>query len=296
VNKLDPQVLFQRILRDVPEDLHGNLFITGSLAAAYHFRAALEGHAVNTKDADVVVHPAGDVEASRRMAERFLASGWRRADNCYPQSMSEPADSLRAIRLLPPDSTDYFLELLNLPDRDQVEPRRWIPVRLRDGWYGLASFKYMGVTALFTQRSDVGLSYAAPEMMALANLLAHPMVGPERMESGGPMHDLLRSAKDLGRVLALAWLAGRDQAAGWLPRWREGLRQCFSERWQALAVRAGDGLRDLLRNDSALEEAQRTTEVGLLNGKGVTVEMLQATAQRLFVDVINPLAQEAGAR
>jgi hypothetical protein len=37
MNKLDPKELFERIARDVPTELHQHLFVTGSLAAAYHY-------------------------------------------------------------------------------------------------------------------------------------------------------------------------------------------------------------------------------------------------------------------
>jgi hypothetical protein len=99
----------------------------------------------------------------------------------------------------------------------------------------------------------------------------------------------LRSAKDLGRVLALAWLSGRDDTERWLPAWREGLQKCFLDNWRDLAARVGTGLRDLLDQPTALTEARITTEVGLLNGKTVTVEMLAVAGERLIIDVITPL-------
>jgi hypothetical protein len=104
---------------------------------------------------------------------------------------------------------------LNLPEHGQREAKCWIPVNLADGWYGLPSFRFMGLTASYRLRSESGLEYASPAMMALANLLSHPMVGNERIQSG-PMQGFLRSAKDLGRVLALARLAGRDETETWV--------------------------------------------------------------------------------
>ena len=53
--ELDPRKLFSRMASDIPRPLQKHVFIVGSLAAAYHFRAALERRAVNTKDADVVI-------------------------------------------------------------------------------------------------------------------------------------------------------------------------------------------------------------------------------------------------
>ena len=293
MNKLDPIALFGRIAADVPSELHRHLFVTGSLAAAFQFQAQLEGRAVNTKDADLVVHPAGDVNSCRDMAVTLFARGWTRTEECYPRPAPEPEDDLRAIRLYPPTSHDYFIEFLNLPARDQREAKRWIPIQLPDGWYGLPSFRFMGLTALNRLMSPVGLEYASPSMMALANLLSHPAVGNERIQSG-TMQGTLRSAKDLGRVLALARLARRDETEKWVELWSTGLKDRFPNEWKELAAHAGDGLRELLEDVAALEEARQTTEVGLLNGMGVTAEMLKATGERLLQDVIEPLSQQAG--
>ena len=150
---------------------------------AYHFQAALEGRAVNTKDADLVVHPAGNVTSCQQMASRLIALGWIRTEECYPRPNPDPPDDLRAIRLYPPGSHDYFLEFLNVPQRGQMEAKRWVKIQMDDGWYGLPSFRFLGVTALNRLKSIAGLEYASPAMMALANLLSHPEVGTARIES-----------------------------------------------------------------------------------------------------------------
>jgi hypothetical protein len=287
---LDPHALLERIAADVPVDLHAHLLLTGSLAAAYHFAGELDHRGVNTKDADVVVHPAGDQPATRDLATGLLDRGWRPdGSECYPQPAAEPEGELRAIRLFPPGGRDYFIELLNLPEGEQERPKRWLPVRLPDGWYGLPSFRYMAVTRFEPATSHVGIRYASPAMMALANLLAHRTARGERMRSG-PFAGLLRPAKDLGRVLALAWLAERERTEAWLGDWRRALPVSFPTRHPELARRAGDGLRDLLADPEALAEARLTTEAGLLAGRNVSVEGLAVTGERLLVDVIEPLA------
>ncbi|MEI8375791.1 MAG: hypothetical protein WCJ35_23460 [Planctomycetota bacterium] len=288
--KLDPVALFQRLANDISDELHKNLFVTGSLAAAYHFRAQLEERAINTKDADVVVHPAGNIASCQQMAARLIELGWTRTEECYPRPIPEPKENLRAIRLYPPGPHDYFIEFLNLPSENQEELKEWIPVELDDGWYGLPSFRFLSVTSLHRLKSGVGLEYASPSMMALANLLAHRQIGTARIESG-PMVGLLRAAKDLGRVIALARLAGRNETERWLPEWLEALQLCFPGNWGEPAFCLGDGLKELLGDDNALDDAQKTTDVGLLNGQGVTSMMLRATAERLLLDVIDPLAQ-----
>jgi hypothetical protein len=107
------------------------------------------------------------------------------------------------------------------------------------------------------------------------------------------MQGLLRSAKDLGRVIALARLTGRDETEAWQETWLEALKECFSEEWKGLAGRVGDGLRELLGDDDALEDARQSTDVGLLSGMAVDAGMLKASGERLLLDVIDPLADVA---
>lgn len=96
-------------------------------------------------------------------------------------------------------------------------------------------------------------------MMALPNLLSHSVVRPEQMD---------------------------------LPI--EGLEACFPQDWHELAQGAGSGLRELLAQDAVLGEALHTCEVGLLRGRGVTLDNLRATGERVLVDIIEPLEEAAG--
>ncbi|MFO1021019.1 MAG: hypothetical protein U0903_10020 [Planctomycetales bacterium] len=292
MNRLDPIKLFGRIASDVPRELHEHLFVTGSLAAAYHFRKKLEGRGINTKDADLVVHPAGHTASCQDIANRLLSLGWKNTDDCFAQKSPTPIDNLRAIRLYPPASNEYFVEFLNIPEQNQTQPKEWIPLKMSDGWYGLPSFRFMGVVSIDRCRSQVGLEYANPAMMALANLLSHPQVGETRIQSG-EMTGILRSAKDLGRVIALARLEGRDAAEQWHERWLFALQQCFPADWRELGRSLGSGLEDLIEDPAAMEDAQKTTDIGLLNQMSVSVDMLKATAQQLLQDVIVPLRNES---
>ncbi len=286
--RLDPKILFERIANDIPTALHENLIVTGSLAAAYQFHAKLEGNAVNTKDADLVVHPAGQEKSCVEMTMRLLEIGWTRTEQCHAQVDREPVDQLRAIRLYPPNSSDYFIEFLNVPQIGQQAAREWIPVKLNDGWYGLPSFRFMGVVEHGCIRSEVGIDYASPAMMALANLLSHPRVGKDRMESG-PFRGLLRAAKDMGRIIALAFLTGRDDTETWVPLWTDAIEKSFPQEIQSLAATFGDGLRELIQDQDALNDAHKTTDVGLLSGMNVTPANLKATGARLLADVVEPV-------
>ncbi len=102
MSDLDPADVFRRLHQDFPEPLRRHIFVVGSLAAAYHFRAALEDHAVNTKDADIVVYPAGHVVSCRRIAERLFRDRWTRREASYPLKARQPLGDLRTLRLDPP--------------------------------------------------------------------------------------------------------------------------------------------------------------------------------------------------
>jgi hypothetical protein len=288
MSKLDPVLLFRTLCHDIPSDLHGDVFVTGSLAAAYAFKIRLQGHAVNTKDADLLIHPAGNVGSAQRMAERLLLNGWRPTEQCKPlPELPDDPEKLWAIRLLPPLSNDYFIEFLNVPTAEQVPPKLWIPLKLNAGWFGLPSFKFMGLLTSFRRCSDEGLEYAAPEMMALSNLLSHPTVTDVEIESG-EFRGLRRCAKDLGRVLALAHLAGRDQTETWTTQWRNALPRSFPRTWREHASRTGSGLREMLADDTVMEQARKTTDSGLLSGMGLPIPTLRAIGDRLLADAIEP--------
>lgn len=294
MSKLDPVLLFRTLCRDIPADLLRDVFVTGSLAAAYAFKVRLMGHAVNTKDADLLVHPAGNVNSAQQMAERLLRIGWRPTEQCKPLAVQpDDASKLWAIRLMPPASNNYFIEFLNVPVEEQVPPKQWIPVRLNGHWYGLPSFKFMGLLAWFRRRSDEGLEYAAPEMMALANLLSHPVVSDVEIESGEFL-GIRRCAKDLGRVLALAYLSGREETERWFARWREGVEKSFPRTWREHASRAGAGLREMLADDSVMEQARKTTDSGLLSGMGIDVPALRGVGARILADAVEPLERSTG--
>jgi hypothetical protein len=134
-----------------------------------------------------------------------------------------------------------------------------------------------------------GIQHASPPLMALANLLSHPNLGTDRMSGLIEGRKILRSAKDLGRVLSLAWLHPGDLAE-WFPIWDAALRAHFPATAPVLAVGAGQGLQRLLEDRDALEEAHHTTSVGLLRGHGVTVGQLKITGERVLLDLLQPLA------
>ncbi len=130
--------------------------------------------------------------------------------------------------------------------------------------------------------------------MALANLLSHPEVGTKIMSELIGDKEILRSAKDLGRVLSLARLHEGDIEV-WLPIWEAALAKHFPSDHRDLAGHAGDGLRELLDDEDALEQAHHTTTVGLLRGLNVTKGQLRVLGEQVLQFVIDPLAHKLGA-
>lgn len=286
---LEPEGLFKVIAGQVPTDLHPHILLVGSLAAAYHYRQVLRQRGVNTKDADLMVRPAGALSECVRIATRLLEAGWVRHEKCKASPEGTPAEELRAIRLWPPDGAPYFIELLALPALGQREARVWTPCALDDGCYGVPSFRYMGVLDLESQTSEAGLGYAHPAMMALANLLSHPRVGPETMSEPIGGRVLRRASKDLGRVLALSWLEGREGTQTWAGLWGRAMHDRFGDEASSLAASLGQGLRELLEDPGFMDETRHAVDIGLLSGFGVTTDNLAAVGERLLVDAIEPV-------
>jgi hypothetical protein len=293
VTRLDPHLLFALLHAHLPPEVRDHVLVVGSpLAAAMSHREQLRERGVNTKDCDVIIHPAGALPAAAQLAASLFDAGWRPLPRCKPGPKGAPESLLEVIRLNPPESDAYFIELLGLPDAQQAQGKVMIPYEVNGGWYVLPSFRFMAVLS-HEQRTHNGVAYAAPSMMALANLLAHRQLGTARVSEAMAGRNPLRSAKDLGRVLALARLELRETTEAWPALWLSALQRCFPDQWRELAQHAGDGLRALLADNGALNDAHHTVTLGLLDGAGVTIDQLQLVGQQFVLDVIEPLAEAA---
>jgi hypothetical protein len=69
---LDSRLIFELLHSHLPAPLQDNLLVVGSLAAAYHYRQRLKQTAVNTKDCDAVVQPAGALAECKAIATKLL--------------------------------------------------------------------------------------------------------------------------------------------------------------------------------------------------------------------------------
>ena len=184
---------------------------------------------MRTKDVDCVLAPhITAVEHGRRITTLLLASGWRpRSSGAFgrPADAQTPDQQLPAVRLYPPGHDDWFLEMLTEPASDAQRGIRWDRVALASGeHFGLPSFEFTGISTFDPAASREGLRYARPECMALAHLLEHRAFSDQPISGtdfGG--RPLLRRNKDLGRVLAIATLAGPAGVRQWPARWSDAL-------------------------------------------------------------------------
>lgn len=296
---VSPSEVLAVVADAVPEECRANIIIIGSLAAGYHFFGEDPNKAVRTKDVDCLLEPFdAAVPAGQNILRRLTDAGWKQREtgkHATPGDERTPVEALPAVRLYPPgadpDSEDaWFIELLTVPDGATGESGKWTRLVMDEGHFGLPTFRYLSIAAYEPQFvGSLGIRYARPEMMALANLLEHPEIKAERMSGMFAGRAIKRSNKDLGRTLAIAYLADLDDYRPWGLEWRVALEACFPYEWPVLARRVGNGLRALLGNDGDLEEALHTCINGLLTSHPPTPEAFRAVGERLLGDAIGTL-------
>ena len=297
MQSVTPATVLGEIATAVPEDCRKHIIVVGSLAAGYHYRDQLKNMGVRTKDADCLLSPRVEaIKAGIDITERLLESGWTfhgTMEHPDPGKASTADDALPAVRLSPPRPSQWFIELMTVPEDASQRGRQWARLTTSHGHFGLPSFGFIGLTNLDPISTDFGISIARPEMMALANLLEHPVIGKDTMSSGfADRMDIKRSNKDLGRVLAIARLAvGGDEDAllAWSRRWKDALQERFPAEWCELAGQVGDGLRALLASEQDFEQAFYTCANGLLALRPPTLIQLRIVGRRLLQDAIEPL-------
>jgi hypothetical protein len=299
MTRLDPKQVVQELARGIPPEYHDILFLAGSLAVAHHFRKSLASFAINTKDADLVVSVSPqEIARCKALTEVLLGKGWtpRTSDSEFrPQLAPEPKANLPAIRLDPPKPLGYFIEFLGLPGSDPVVTKDWAPLHIKaprandTGWYGIPIYRFMGIATEGLLSTDTPIRCANPLNVALSLLLPHKEVGEQRMKAKVGFRTILRSAKDLGRAIAIARLAGRENVESWPESWAPVLQRCFPTTYRAIAAETGKGLRALLADPVALEEAYYSaTYQGFLVQDAVTLDGFRGDAERLLVDAVEP--------
>lgn len=305
MSQITPSKVLAEVSAAVPTACRQNIVIIGSLAAGYHFFGDDESKAVRTKDVDCVLEPFhAAVGVGQSIARQLLDAGWQRrmqGDHPPPGNDQTPVDQLPAVRLYPPnadpDSKEaWFIELLTVPESPEGSGKEWTRLPLAEGHFGLPSFRFLSITAFDPlPAGELGIRHARPEMMALANLLEHPEIKPDRMSSLFAGRAIKRSNKDLGRVLAIAALADLEDFRPWAKAWLEALQVCFQDEWRELAKRAGNGLRELLASEPDLEEAHHTCLNGLLASQPPTLAAFRAAGDRVLGDALETLEDLAKA-
>lgn len=298
VKLISPHAILKKVAGVIPEDFRQNIIVIGSLAAGYHFFGDNSKLQVRTKDVDCLLAPRlKAIPAGQAVADRLFAERWElRTEGAWgkPGDATTPAAKLPVVRLYPPGSTEWFIELLTVPESETDVGQRHIRIKTSQGYFSLCSFGFLSLVEHQPISTPFGIAIARHELMALANLLHHLKIGSETMSGLIGDRRIKRSNKDLGRVLALARLdeaRKEDSLRDWPELWADALKSRFPSTWHNLARHAGDGLRQLLRPESEadLEEARHTCEFGLLASQPPTLKNLKITGDRLLQDAIEPL-------
>ena len=298
---VSPRAVLDEIAGSIPGKCKKNIIIIGSLAVGYHFFAGEKSMVVRTKDADCLLSPRlKAVSAGKIVTEQLFDAGWNfKTDENWPKpgGKTTPLDKLPAVRLNPPCSSDWFIELLTVPDSAESRSKIWIRLETSHGHFGICSFGFLSLTNFKPLPTEFGICIARPEMMALANMLEHKKIGEETMSGLIQGRSIKRSNKDLGRVLAIAYLSNaqnEDAILDWPKIWIEALKMRFPDDWPGLAHTAGAGLRILLDSSADMDEAYHSCIYGLLASKPPARAQLIIAGKRLLADAVIPLEKAKG--
>ncbi len=278
---LDAEVLIQHVAERIPVVVHPHVVVIGSIACAWAFRDVSQNSGVATKDIDILLRPSVDaVTNAMTLGKRLLDRGWRPMfpNGIAPGTERTPTDELPALRLSLADGPSWFLELLAEPPEDQIERKCWRRLETEHGHFGLPSFRYMRVVTHDAELTPFGLRVARPAQMALAHLLEH--ADPDRTEVralGLPRH-----VKDVGRAVALWWLAQEQSvsaAENWAMAWANALNDLYPADRKICLVNAKRGL---LSVEASLVDAHALAARSVLAPHGTNVQAFERAYRSLL--------------
>jgi hypothetical protein len=210
MSDINPRAVLEYLAQAMPAEARSHITIIGSLAAGWHFADLFANMQVRTKDIDCLLAPRGDASViAEGITRRLLTAEWvhHEVKKRPPGNVNTPDNELPAVRLHPKDTRDWFIELLAEPPPMHGTSRQWLRVAIDDHHhYGLPSYSYLAVTNFRPVAGPAGIRIARPEMMALANALEHPRLTADTMSEEIGDRILRRCRKDLGRILALAYM------------------------------------------------------------------------------------------
>jgi len=270
---LDAAELLGRVAERISPALRAHVVVVGSIAAAWAFRDVSGTDAVATKDIDLLLRPAVDaVTTATSLGRLWLDEGWQPqfTHGRRPGTDATPDDDLPALRLQPPgDRAGWFVELLGEASPDQVARKHWRRFATGLGVFALPSFRYLRVAVHEPDDTEFGLRVARPARMALAHLLEH--AEPDTTPIAGLPGQPPRFVKDLGRAVALWWLARQQSPLAdqqWLAEWRETLIALYPDQVATLKAAASRGVANLAGH---LRAAQAIALNSLLAAHGTTL-------------------------
>lgn len=299
---MSPKDVLGQVAQALPQNCRRDVIIIGSLAAGYYFFSDDGSKGIRTKDVDCMFSPhAKAVAAAAQVTDQLLQANWTQREGAQWNKAGGPDDDvtqLAMVRLKPPTGSDWFIELLGAPDayRTGAPMKQYHRVNTSAGDFAICSFGFLALAEWEPLPTQFDIRIARPEMMALANMLHHEAIGPDIMTGT----TWKRSNKDLGRVLALAYLSFlRDRKNDstdfddWAQHMWTALNVKFPSEARALAQRAGKGIRSLLNNPADFDQALQICNLGLLTSMDVDRNAFAATGRRLIAEVIEPLEQLA---
>lgn len=299
-DSLNANIVLHKLAQALPKKHHGNIIIVGSLSAAAQLIKDVDTE-LRTKDIDGMLAPnATAVIVAKEIATTLIEEGWEpRADTdrfTLPADGSTPKEKLPVVRLRPPGAgkDEWFLELLGAPPAlapdSEGKTRYSERVETSTSHFEIPSFAYLGVTQYQPVHHESGLQLASVATMALANLLHHPLIEDKRMSAPIEGRRIKRANKDLGRVIAMAFISDQlDENAveNWPATWQLALKELGApEVTRAKLGSINSGMQALLESREDQDEALHSINNGLLASRPMDIGQFQIAIQRYLQDTM----------